>query len=408
MTPARLSRRVVLGLALAGAVSSRRRARAQTPPLRAAPSSVMLAAGAHATPVWAFDGAAPGPELRGVLGERLALTVENALPRAITVRVFGLRGQAARVAIPAGEKGMLRAAPPDAGTFWYAAEDRVADSSARGLVGAFVVEEPEEHAFDADRDLAVVLDAWPIDPDGRLTAAPVAPTLLANGDADLVEPAHPGERLRLRLINAAPDRRFRLALQGWTGWLVALDGFPLAAVETMARLDLWPGQRADVVVDAPVAFGATASLVDLAQGAPRTLARFVADGEPLDPLGYAPEPLAAPTTPPLGHLDRATRAGPEIFAAGAPPVTVMSGATLRLALPAASADTVLTVEGAAVRRVDGPAHGPWRDVVGLPAGAAGEVAFVAATPGDWMIERHALDGSARQRAILRVASTLPL
>jgi FtsP/CotA-like multicopper oxidase with cupredoxin domain len=407
MTPGRLSRRVFLGLALASAVSSRRGVRAQTPPLRAAPASVALAAGAPRTPEWAFDGAAPGPELRGGLGESLALTVENALPRAISMRVFGLRGQSARVAIPAGGRGALRAAPPDAGTFWYAAEDRLADPRARGLVGAFVVEEPEEHAFDADRDLAVVLDAWPIDRDGRLTATPAAATLLANGDANLVEPAHPGERLRLRLINAAPDRRFRLVLKGWTGWLVALDGFPLAAVETMSALDLWPGQRADVVVDAPVAFGATAALADISEGEPRTLARFVADGEPLDPLGYAPSPLAASAMPSLGDIDRAMRVGPEIFAVGAPAVSVAHGATMRLALPGAPTDAVLTVEGTAVRRLDGPAHGPWRDVVGLPAGAAADVAFVAATPGDWTIERRALDGSARQRAILRVASSLP-
>jgi FtsP/CotA-like multicopper oxidase with cupredoxin domain len=377
-------------------------ARAQTPPLRAAPASVALAEGDAPTPVWAFDGAAPGPELRGVLGERLALPVENALPQPITVRVFGLRGRAARVAIPAGGSGVLRAAPPDAGTFWYAAEDRLADPRARGLAGAFIVEEPEEHAFDADRDLAIVLDAWPVGPGGRLTAGPHVSTSLANGRADLVEPAHPGERLRLRLINAAPDRRFRLALDGWTGWTVALDGHPLAAVETMDALDLWPGQRADIVVDAPAEFGATASLVDVGGGAPRTLALFVADGEALEPLGYAPLPLTASDTPPHGDLDQATRIGPEIFAPGGSPTTGARGATVRLALPASPTDTVLTVEGAALRTVGGSTPGSLRDVVGLPAGEVAEVAFVAETAGDWTMTRRALDGSLDLRAILRV------
>jgi FtsP/CotA-like multicopper oxidase with cupredoxin domain len=402
------TRRRVLALAGAAGVAQVFRAAAtpqdgdHTPPLRAAPASVALMDGAALTPVWAFDSVAPGPELRGVLGDDLALPIENAVPQPITVRVFGLRGQTARVAIPTGGRGVLRAAPPDAGTFWYAAEDRLTDPRARGIAGAFIVEEPEEHAFDADRDLAIVLDAWPVGPDGRLAAGSHASMLLANGRADLVEPAHPGERLRLRLINAAPDRRFRLALDGWTGWIVALDGHPLATVETMDALDLWPGQRADIVVDAPTAFGAVASLVDVVGGAARTLALFVADGEALDPLGFAPLPLAASDTPPPGDHDQATRIGPEIFAPGGSPTTVARGATLRLALPTSPTDTVLTVEGAALRTVGGPTPGPLRDVVGLPAGEVAEVAFVAETAGDWTMARRALDGSLALRAILRV------
>jgi FtsP/CotA-like multicopper oxidase with cupredoxin domain len=409
-----LSRRRVLALAGAAGVARAVPASAApdhsagAPPLRAAPARVALTEAGPATAVWAFDGVAPGPELRGALGDRLDLPVENATPRPLSIRVFGLRGQTARVAIPAGGRGVLRAAPPDPGTFWYAAEDRLDDPRARGLAGAFIVEEPDAHAFDADRDLAVVLDAWPVAADGRLTGGPVAATLLANGRADLAEPAHPGERLRLRVINAAPDRRFRLALHGWTGWIVALDGNPLIAVETMAALDLWPGQRADVVVDAPVEFGATAALVDVSGPAPRTLALFVADGEPLDPLGYAPAPLAPWAGLAQDDVAPASRAGPEAFAPGAPPVTVARGDVLGLALAPMPGDTVLSAEGALVRRRDGAAPGPWRDVLGVPAGEAADVAILAGETGDWVIERRALDGGAPRRAALRVGSRLPL
>lgn len=406
MTPLRPTRRTVLGLLLAGPAAGA--ARAQTPPLRLAPASQVLADGAAATPVWAFDGVAPGPELRGPLGERLALPVESALPGAVTMRIYGLRGQTPRVAIPARGRGVLRAAPPDAGTFWYAAEDRLSDPRARGLAGAFIVEEPEEHAFDADRDLALVLDAWPIGPDGRLTAGPVAATPLANGRADLVEPAHPGERLRLRVINAAPDRRFRLALDGWTGWIVALDGAPLPAVETMDTLDLWPGQRADIVVDAPGGSDAIASLVDIGAGVPRTLALFVADGEPLDPLGYAPLPLQPRASPPPSDSSGATEAGPEIFAPGAAPPALTSGGILRLTLTPAPTDTVFSVDGLMVRRRDDGAAGHWRDVLGVEAGQGAEVDIFAVAPGDWTIERRPLRGAEAARAVLRVRSGLPL
>lgn len=409
----RLSRRHLLALVGAASVTRSAPARAapgggSDAPLRAAAGSVALAEGAPPTPVWVFDGVAPGPELRGALGERLALDVENATPKAIMVRVFGLRGQSARVAIPAGGRGVLRAAPPDAGTFWYGAEDRRSDPRARGLVGAFVVDEPEDQPFDADRDLALVLDAWPVGPDGGLGAGPNAPTLLANGISDLIEPAHPGERMRLRLVNAAPDRLFRLALEGWTGWVAALDGYPLAAVEPMTRLDLWPGQRADLVVDAPAAFGASSTIVDVADGAPRVLAAFVADGDPLDPLGYAPAPLPPGALPPLGDLGRAIRIGAAAFAPGAAPVRVASGATVVIAVPAGGVASTVAAEGAALRRVDGPAPGPWRDVVGLPAGEAAEIAFVAAAPGDWAMERRPLDGAPILRALISVASALPL
>jgi FtsP/CotA-like multicopper oxidase with cupredoxin domain len=65
-----------------------------------------------------------------------------------------------------------------------------------------------------------------------------------------------GDRIRLRLINAATNRIFPLAIEGASGRIVALDGMPLDEPRPLGDLVLAPAQRADLIVDvaAPVSF----------------------------------------------------------------------------------------------------------------------------------------------------------
>ena len=72
---------------------------------------------------------------------------------------------------------------------------------------------------------------------GRIPAAPTTFT------------AAPGQRLRIRIVNAAADTAFRVALAGHTLTVTHTDGFPVVPVEVDALL-IGMGERYDVLVTA--------------------------------------------------------------------------------------------------------------------------------------------------------------
>lgn len=64
-------------------------------------------------------------------------------------------------------------------------------------------------------------------------------------------PIRAGEKLRLRLVNAANARIFALRFQGHRPVIIALDGHPVPLHEPDGgRIVLAPGMRCDVVIDA--------------------------------------------------------------------------------------------------------------------------------------------------------------
>ena len=72
---------------------------------------------------------------------------------------------------------------------------------------------------------------------GRIPAAPTTFT------------AKPGQRIRIRIINAAADTAFRVALAGHKMTVTHTDGFPVVPTEVDALL-LGMGERYDVIVTA--------------------------------------------------------------------------------------------------------------------------------------------------------------
>ena len=58
---------------------------------------------------------------------------------------------------------------PDAGTFWYHPHGTASEQLDRGLYGLLIVDEPEP--VEVDRDIALVLDDWRLDPPAASTKA---------------------------------------------------------------------------------------------------------------------------------------------------------------------------------------------------------------------------------------------
>lgn len=282
-----ISRRgvVATGAAVALAASlPARHALAGAPPgrrLTAAAEHVPLAGAPYPeTGVWAYDGAVPGPELRFRQGERLWVALDNGLPEDTTVHWHGVRVPNAMDGVPEltqapiapGARFVYAFDLPDAGAYWYHPHQRSFEQVARGLYGALVVEEP--HPPPVDRDVVWMLGDWRLLPDASIAgdfgnrmetgmAGRIGNTVTVNGRVTDTFAVRAGERLRLRLVNAATARIFALEFREHRPTVIALDGQPVVPhAPESGRIVLGPAQRADLVLDLTGVPGARSAVVD--------------------------------------------------------------------------------------------------------------------------------------------------
>ncbi|MGI8658254.1 MAG: multicopper oxidase family protein, partial [Candidatus Limnocylindria bacterium] len=129
----------------------------------------------------------------------------------------------------------------------------------RGLYGPLIVE--ERAPIRVDRDVTWVLDDWRLLQDAQISDdfgnfmdsshnGRVGNTVTVNGHILESFPVRAGERVRLRLINAANARIFGLEFQDHRPMAVALDGQPVEPHELPGgRVVLGPAMRADLVID---------------------------------------------------------------------------------------------------------------------------------------------------------------
>ena len=273
-------RRFLANSAALAAVTTSARAQPAGSELIPAPAQATIIPGQRQTDVWAFNGTVPGPVLRFRQGERARITVTNRLAQDTTVHWHGLRLPNAMDGVPhvtqapiaPGGRFIYEFDLPDAGTFWYHPHARSAEQVERGLSGAFIVEERDPPAV--DRDVVWVLDDWRLTQDGAIAgefgnrmdashAGRLGNAVTINGRVPDRFAVQAGERLRLRLINAANARVFGLEFGGLAPTVVALDGHPLEPHAPPAgRVVLGPGMRADLILDIPVSAGAALPVTD--------------------------------------------------------------------------------------------------------------------------------------------------
>ncbi|MGH6900640.1 MAG: multicopper oxidase family protein, partial [Geminicoccaceae bacterium] len=240
----------------------------------------MVGAAYPETAVWAYNGTVPGPEIRARQGERLEVVVENRLDEATTVHWHGLRVPNAMDGVPhltqepiaPGENFVYAFDLPDAGTYWYHPHQRSFEQVGRGLYGPLIVDEREP--IQVDRDVTWVLDDWRLLRDARISDdfggfmdashnGRVGNTVTVNGRILETFGVRAGERLRLRLINAANARIFGLEFHDHGPQVIALDGQPVEPHEPAGgRVVLGPAMRADLVFDMTASPGARFTVVD--------------------------------------------------------------------------------------------------------------------------------------------------
>lgn len=239
--------------------------------LKAGPVTVrILPEDDRPTSMLGFNESTPGPELRVRQGDRLSVSFENGTGEASTIHWHGIHLDNAMDGVPDLTQAAVRPGGtfryafdvPHAGTYWYHAHHRSWEQVARGLYGPLIVEERDPPTV--DRDITVVLDDWRLERNGALHESfgnrhdfshagrmgNVARALFSGATV------RHGDRVRLRLINAATARMFAVRIGGGTGKVVAHDGMPLAEPSLLGDLLLAPAQRTDVILDVtgPVSF----------------------------------------------------------------------------------------------------------------------------------------------------------
>ena len=249
--------------------------------LRAAPGhSRLTAAASDQTAVWAYNNIVPGQELRVRQGDRVRVSVTNDLDEPTTVHWHGVRVPNAmdgvsyltQAPIQPGGKFMYEFDAVDAGTYWYHPHQRSFEQVGRGLYGPLIIEEYDP--VRVDRDLTWMLDDWRLGPDGSIRGdfgnrhdmshnGRVGNTVTINGRApgDLV--VRSGERIRLRLVNAANARIFALDFEGHAPMVIALDGQPVSPHSAAnGQVVIGPAMRVDLILDMTDLPGSRNAVID--------------------------------------------------------------------------------------------------------------------------------------------------
>ena len=215
------------------------------------------------TEMLGFNGCFPGPEIRTQVGRPLKVNVRNNLDEGTAVHWHGIRLPNAMDGVPMLTQDIQEPyttksyefVPPDAGTYWYHSHYNSQEQVARGLIGPLIVEETSQ--IDVDEDITIILSDWLMNNDGQLIEEfsdmhSVAHAGFMGNYARAIfskTKIHMGDRVRLRLINAATNRIFPLKLSGVDGKIVALDGMALDTPRDFADIIVAPAQRVDLIVD---------------------------------------------------------------------------------------------------------------------------------------------------------------
>ena len=295
------------------------------------PRPVTVDIGGKVVKTLGYDDTIPGPIIRANVGDELQVVVNNKLDKATSMHWHGIALQndmdgaaPATPDIPAGTTFTYTFSVPDAGTYW--AHPHTGVELDTGLYIPVIVDDPRD-AGSYDAEWIVMMDDW-TDGVGRspqqilddLEAGGMGAMggsggmggmgggsgskLLGGDPGDVIYPyyvingripeapttfsAKPGQRIRIRFINAGSDTAFRVALAGHTMTVTHTDGFPVVPTEVDALL-LGMGERYDVIVTAADGVFPLVALAEGKNAQARALLSTRAGSVP--PMGYEPPEL---------------------------------------------------------------------------------------------------------------------
>lgn len=191
---------------------------------------------------FAYNQQVPGPEIRVRKGDRIRVVLRNELPESTSIHFHGVRVPNAMDGVPfinqdpvlPGESFTYQfKVTDDPGTHMYHSHHNSTAQVGKGLLGAFIVEDPTP-AWDAETTM--VLGDGPlgytINGKGFPATAPIVAKL--------------GSRQLIRFMNEG-QQIHPMHLHGFHFQVVALDGFTLAQPYMLDTIMVAPGARVDVI-----------------------------------------------------------------------------------------------------------------------------------------------------------------
>ncbi len=200
---------------------------------------------------WTYNGVVPGPEIRVTEGDKVRVIVTNELPESTSVHWHGL-------IIPNDQDGVpFITQPPitpghsftyefetrqgNHGSHMYHSHANSAHQVQMGLLGPFIIEPKNPDDYPAfDREYTMILNEGPIagySINGKGFPA-TQPLVATQGEKVLIRYMNEGAMIHPMHLHGMPQR------------VVAQDGWVLPAPYYCDTVNVAPGQRIDVIVDA--------------------------------------------------------------------------------------------------------------------------------------------------------------
>ena len=237
--------------------------------LTAAPMRFEFVAG-KPTEAWAYNGMVPGPTIELREGDLVTVHFTNKLKQPTTVHWHGLHlpatsdGSPLHPVLPGASRDYVFRIPTgSAGTYWYHPHPDMTTTEqvSKGLYGALVIRPPKEPLEGISDRLLVLSDnrfteSGAVDiPDHMSMAGNIdaqngrdRPALFINGKSMPAMSIRTGELQRLRIINAAAARVFKLNIPGQKLVHVGDDGGLFEKPREVDDLLLANSERVEVLV----------------------------------------------------------------------------------------------------------------------------------------------------------------
>jgi len=189
-----------------------------------------------------------------------------------------------------------------AGTYWYHPHlhEKTNEHVSKGIAGFIIVRDEEEELLDLPRsygidDFPLVIQTKDFDPQKQIVVPSNSDDVVmvnATIDASLIVPA---QIVRFRMLNGSSMRVFNVGLlDNMTFYQIGSDGGLLNEPVPLTRLQLAPGERAEILIDFGSMEGQTIQLMSFASEFPNGIygATYPGSmGQMMTLDGYNPNPL---------------------------------------------------------------------------------------------------------------------
>jgi FtsP/CotA-like multicopper oxidase with cupredoxin domain len=216
------------------------------------------------TRVLTYNGTLPGPTIKARKGRNAVVTHTNAISTPVAVHLHGANvaassdGHPLDVIQPGGSRTYTYPNAQPAATLWYHdhAHHLESEQVYRGLAGAYLISDSIDQGLPLPRgefDVPLIIRDARFDTNGQLVFVHDdflnRNTVLVNGRPQPFFNVKPN-RYRLRLVNGSNVEGWKLSLSnGAPMTQIASDGGFLRAPVSRQEVELWPAERAEVIVD---------------------------------------------------------------------------------------------------------------------------------------------------------------